>query len=242
MPAMPQPTLVYYDFPSSPFCAKVRAVLMHQGAVFTTVSAIEPRHWLALRRRGTGKVPALEIDGRLVVDSTDICHALHALFPQRPVLPPDPRERALCHAIEEWCDESLYFIALHHVWLDPANAAGVRGRFAPGWPGWLAWRAYRRLIRRQLEGQGTGRKTAAHLEADLARHLDAAEALLSGGPFLLGASPWLCDFALFGELRFLGFAREGRAALADRPALLAYTDRVRQVCKGGAVAAPEVPP
>jgi glutathione S-transferase len=226
-----QPALVFYDFPTSPFCAKVRSVLMFQRAHFEAVDATAPRHWLALRRRGSGKAPALAIDGRMVSDSTDICHTLHTLFPERPVLPPGARERALCHAIEEWCDESLYFIALHHVWLDPANDALVRRRFAPGPLGWLAWRAYRRLIRGQVRGQGTGRKTASQRAADLARHLDAAEALLAESPFVLGTEPWLCDFALFGELRFLGFSPVGTAALAQRPALLAYMERVRQACR-----------
>ena len=230
MPDTNLPSLVYYDFPTSPFCAKVRSVLMYQRAEFTTVNALAPRRWLALRRHGTGKVPALEIDGRMVVDSTDICHALDALFPQRPVIPPDPRERALCHAIEEWCDESLYFIGLRHVWLDPANAKMVRRRFAPGPVGWLAWRGYRRLICTQVRGQGTGRKSDAHIEADLRRHLDAAEALLDSRDFLLSDRPWLCDFALFGQLRFIGFAAAGAAALALRPALSAYSGRVRQAC------------
>lgn len=225
------PRLVYYDFPTSPFCAKVRAVLMYQQAAFETVNAVDPRHWWMLRRRGTGKVPALAIDGRLVVDSTDICHALDALFPQRPVLPPNPRERALCHAIEEWCDESLYFIGLHHVWLDPANDAGVRRRFAPGPLGALAWRAYRRLIRGQVRGQGTGRKPAAQIAADLERHLDAVETLLTDGPYLLGARPWLCDFAMFGQLRFLAFAPAATAMLAHRPVLASYVERIRQVCR-----------
>jgi glutathione S-transferase len=230
------PRLVLYDFPTSPFCAKVRAVLMHQGVPFETVSALAPRRWLALRRHGSGKVPALEIDGRLLDDSTDICHALHALFPQRPLLPPEPRKRALCHTLEEWCDESLYFVALHAIWLDPVNDTMVRRRFARGPLGWLAWRAYRRLIRGQLRGQGTGRKSAAQRRQDLERHLDAAAALLADRPFLLGNEPWLCDFALFGELRFLGFAPAGAAALARRPVLAAYQERMRGVARVGAAA------
>ncbi len=236
------PRLVFYDFPTSPFCAKVRAVLMAQGAGYETVNALLPRHVLTLRRRGTGKVPALDIDGRLVVDSTDICHALHALFPEHPVLPPGPQERALCHLIEEWCDESLYFIGLHHVWLDPANAAAVRSRFPRGPLGWLMWWSYRRRVARQVLGQGTGRKTAAHLAADLTRHLDACEALLQGRPFLLGQRPWLCDFALFGELRFLGFSPVGAAALAGRPALGDYVARVRQWCKQAGALEPHAGP
>jgi glutathione S-transferase len=229
-PQLP-PHLVFYDFPTSPFCAKVRSVLMFQGAAFETVNALLPRHLLTLRRRGSGKVPALTIDGRWVTDSTDICHALDGLFPASAVLPPGPRERALCHALEEWCDESLYFVGLQLVWLDPTNSAAVRSRFAKGPLGWLAWRAYRNLIARQTKGQGTGRKTAEQRAMDLARHLDAAESLLADGPFLLGARPWLCDFALFGELRFLGFAPVGAAALAARPALAEYMARMRQVCR-----------
>jgi glutathione S-transferase len=225
------PRLVFYDFPTSPFCAKVRSVLMYQGAEFRTVNALLPRHLLALRRHGTGKVPALEIDGRWVTDSTDICHALDALFPSRAVLPPGRRERALCHALEEWCDESLYFVGLQLVWLDAANAAAVRSRFSTGPLGWLAWRTYRNLIARQVKGQGTGRKTVQQRALDLARHLDAAESLLADGDFLLGTRPWLCDFALFGELRFLGFAPAGAAALADRTALVEYMNRMRQACR-----------
>lgn len=231
MPDQRPTSLVYYDFPTSPFCAKVRSVLMYQGTEFRTVNALAPRAWWALRRRGTGKVPALEIDGRMVFDSTDICHTLDALYPGRPVIPPGPRERALCHVIEDWCDESLYFIGLHHVWLDPANAQAVRGRFAPGPAGWLAWRGYRRLVRGQVRGQGTGRKSGTHIQADLDRQLDAAEALLTSGRYLLGDRPWLCDFALFGQLRFLGFSPAGATALAARPALAAFSERVRQACR-----------
>ena len=236
------PRLVFYDFPTSPFCAKVRAVLMYQGATFETVNALLPRHFLTLRRQGTGKVPALQIDGRWTTDSTDICHALDALFPSRAILPSDRRERALCHAIEEWCDESLYFVGLQLVWLAPANGGAVRRRFARGPIGWLTWRAYRRLIAGQVKGQGTGRKTAQQQAADLARHLDAAESLLTDRPFLLGEQPWLCDFALFGELRFLGFAPAGAAALAGRPCLADYMERVRQACRApGASTAPSRP-
>lgn len=224
---MSQPRLVFYDFPTSPFCAKVRAALRWQGAVFETVDATLPRHWWTLRRQGTGKVPALAIGERLVSDSTDICHELQRLFPQRPLLPPDPVDAARCHLIEDWCDESLYFSGLYRVWMPEANHAMVRRRYPRGPLGALAYRAYRRLVTRQLHGQGTGRKSLAQIDADLLRHLQAVQALLGDGPFLLGAQPWLCDFALFGQLRFLNFDPQGAALLAERPALVDYVARVK---------------
>ncbi|MFY9510623.1 MAG: glutathione S-transferase family protein [Rubrivivax sp.] len=230
---MKPPRLVFYDFPTSPFCAKVRAALGFQNALFETVDAMAPQHWLQLRRRGIGKAPALEIDGRFVVDSTDICHALHALFPAHPLLPAEPRERALCHVLEDWCDESLYFIGLQHIWLDPANRAVVRQRFPRGPVGAFIYRGYRRLIERQVRGQGTGRKAPAHVDADLERHFDAIEAQLAGRPFLLGKKPWLCDFALYGQLRFLGDGPASARQLAARPALAAYRERVKTVSRNG---------
>lgn len=230
-PSPSQPRLVLYDFPTSPFCAKVRAALMHQRVVFDTVDATAPRHWWRLRRQGTGKVPALAIDGRLVDDSTDICLELHRLFPGRPLLPPEPEAAARCHLIEDWCDESLYFVALHRVWMPESNHAMVRRRFMRGPFGALAFRAYRQLIAGQLRGQGTGRKTEARIEADLLRHLDHLQALLGDKPFLLGERPWLCDFALFGQLRFLGFDPHAAALLQQRPALLAYRDRVKDAAR-----------
>ena len=73
---------------------KVRAILDHKGVEYRAVNPL--RHLRSIRRRGrVGKVPALEIDGELIVDSTDIAYVLEASFPDPPLLPRDPRQRAL---------------------------------------------------------------------------------------------------------------------------------------------------
>lgn len=203
--------LVLYDWAPSPFCAKLRAVLDYKGLSYRRVPVMGPALY-RIRRRGNGKVPALEIDGRMVTDSTDIAHALEALAPARPVLPQDPRQRALNQALEDWADETFYFQALYFQWMEPQAAPMVREAFRtqtsiPGLAGRLfgelAYRAYRRRIARQVIGQGTGRKPHAQIAADLARNLAAAAELLSPGPFLLGSRPHLCDFALMGQLAYL---------------------------------------
>ena len=83
----------------------------------------------------------------------------------------------------------------------------------------------------KLSGAAPPQHADLHVPLALERHLDAVEALLAPGPFLLGPQPWLCDFAMFGQLRFLGFAPAGVAVLARRPALGAYVERMRQVCR-----------
>jgi len=219
--------IVFYDFPSSPFCIKVRAMLLWKGLAFDAVDALQPRHWLALQRHGSGKVPALTIAGRFVFDSTDIAAALDQLVPEQPLLPTISRAHALCHAIEEWADESLYFVGLHYLWRDPRSRGQAAALFGRGLLGRGAYAWYRWRVARQVRAQGTGRKTTAHIELDLHRHLNHADALVTDWPFLLGHQPRLCDFALFGQLVFLLRADASRPLLERRPKLLAYVERMR---------------
>jgi glutathione S-transferase len=221
--------LTLYDWAPSPFCIKTRAVLDFKGVPYRTVSALASVR--SLRRRGhVGKAPALEIDGRLVVDSTDIAHELERLFPQPGIIPTDPRQRALCHALEDWADEALYFIGLWFQWVEPSGAAMVPRAFGTSLAGRLAYRAYRHLIHRQLRGQGTGRKTAAHIASDLQRELQAIDALIGTDGFLLGETPMLCDFALFGQLRYLSRPPQSAAALSAHPRIGAYLQRMKAQC------------
>lgn len=230
-PAPPkQPKLVFYDFPSSPFCIKVRALLHWKGLRFTAVDPLEMRHWLQLQRHGTGKVPALKIDGRLVSDSSAVALELERLAPDRPVLPAAAHARALNHALEEWADEAIYFTALYHLWLHPAGHAQVAGLFGRGLLGRLSYHFYLHRIRQQLRGQGTARKPRVQIEQDLLQHLDSAQALLAPHAFLLGDQPQLADFALFGQLAFLLRSRASRPAMLARTRLVHYVDHMRLLC------------
>lgn len=220
------PSIVLYDWPVSPFCMKVRAVLDHKRLPYRRLPALA--HRAELRRRGgVGKVPAVELDGAFVVDSTDIAHALERRFPEQPILPADPVERARCHVLEDWSDESLYWFGLHHHWVEPAGRAAARAYFGRTWTGRLVfpWLALR--IRWQLWGQGTGRKSPAQLRADLERNLDAVEGLLTPGDYLLGDRPWLCDFALMSQLVYLTRAVSLTEVLTGRPRTSAFLDRMK---------------
>jgi glutathione S-transferase len=226
MLAMPSRPLLY-DFPTSPFCAKVRAALNLQGIDFDSVDASTPRAWWRLQREGGGKVPALALDGEWIGDSTAIALALHARHPGQPLLPAAPRERGLCLALNTGCEAALYPLGLHLHWLDDAHALAVRRRFPRGPLGALMWRGYRLRIARQLGAQGLGQTSTARVQAALAQQLDTVVDLLGDAPFLLGERAWLCDLALFGQLRFLALAPGAQAALAARPLLHDYTARVK---------------
>lgn len=220
--------LVFWDFPASPFCVKVRAILQFKGLQFDAVDPLARHRSRELQRHGgAGKVPALEIDGRFVADSTDIAYELERLFPERPIVPRDRRHRAACHMLEDWADEGLYFIGLYYLWLHPQSKSSIAPMFGQDLLGRIAYRFYLGRIRSQVRGQGTGRKTAQAVERDLVRHLDAAESMLDGRRFLLGEEPLLCDFALFGQLTLLLRAPAAAALIHQRALLMRYLDRMR---------------
>lgn len=214
-----------YDWAASPFSFKVRAVLEYKGLAYTRSPMLGPA-LLDVRRRGKiGKAPALEIDGRLFVDSTDIVYELERRFPDPPVIPAAPRERALCHALEDWCDEALYFIGLYYQWYEPEGRKMVPAAFGRSLLGRVACLYYQRLLLKQIKGHGTSRKPAPHVHSDLQRNLTAIEALVEPGPFLLGDGPFLCDFALLGQLVYLARTPVGADILQQHPAIDRYRTR-----------------
>jgi glutathione S-transferase len=217
--------ITFYDWPYSPFCMKVRAILDHKGVDYRSVNPLGPAY-SRLKRRGTGKVPALEIDGAFITDSTDIAYALDERFPDPPLLPGDPHDQGLCHAVEDWADESLYFLGLYYRWFEAEGRKPIAGVFGKSWRGKLAYRFYLRRVLGQVRGQGTLRKSPEHVARDLERNLDAAERLLTPGPCVLGDTPYLCDFALWGQLNYLHRTPVGRKAIGRRERVRDYVERI----------------
>jgi glutathione S-transferase len=221
-------TVKLFDWAPSPFSLKVRAILEYKGVPFTRTSVFQPKRLLELRRRGrVGKVPAIEIDGTLFVDSTDIAYEIERRFPAPPIIPGQPRERGLCHALEEWSDESLYFIGLYFQWEDSEGRKLVPQAFGSSLYGRMVYRLFLRRVRGQIRGQGTSRKNPEHVRSDLRRHLEAVDTLLQDSPFLLGAQPYLCDFALLGQLVYLGRTPTGSRHLSQHDAIKRYLDRMK---------------
>jgi glutathione S-transferase len=217
--------VIFYDWPYSPFCMKVRAILRCKQVDFTAVSPLgAPR--ADIRRRGRiGKVPAIELDGVMIADSTDIAYALEARFPEPSIIPDEDRRRGLCHALEEWADESLYFLGLYYRWFEAEGRKPIAAVFGSSIKGRLAYRFYLQRILGQIRGQGTLRKPPDHVHRDLVRQLDAIESLVAQNDYLLGKRPFLCDFALWGQLTYLRRTPVGGAAMAGRTATAAYLER-----------------
>jgi glutathione S-transferase len=211
---------------------KVRAILDYKRVQYERVVPLGST-MVSLRRRGkTGKVPAVEIDAELIVDSTDIAYAIDEKFPDPPLLPADARERGLCHALEDWADESLYFIGLYYRWYEAEGRKAVPAAFGKSVSGRVLYRYYLRMMLAQIRGQGTLRKSPEHVRRDLERHLDATEGMLAARRYLLGDRPYLCDFALWGQLNYLNRTPVGGEAIKPRQAIGSYIVRMKPATGG----------
>jgi glutathione S-transferase len=216
-----------FDWAPSPFCMKVRAILNYKGVPYERVAVLGPSLMELMRRSSVRKVPALDINGHLVVDSTDIAHELERLFPEPSILPADERLRGLSHALEDWSDEALYFLGLYFQWIEPRGKPMVRKAFGRTPLGVAARMFYQRRIAAQLRGQGTARKSVSQIAADLRREFTALTGMLDARPFLLGDKPYLCDFAVNAQLVYMARPPASAEILREFRALGEYMERMK---------------
>jgi glutathione S-transferase len=219
-----------YQFEISPFCDKIRRILHVKRQPYEVVEV--PLHQ-SFRRipkvNPIGKLPCLEHDGRRIADSTDIALHLEEVFPDPPLLPKSPRERALCHVLEDWADESLYFYEMTLRFTVPANARRFVPELLAHDPPWL-----RRILapvvppmlRRLTRSQGVGRKPREMQIRDVERHVEALDALVGEGGWLVGPGLTLADIAVFVQLRCIAATGEGESAVARWPRVGEWLTRV----------------
>jgi len=222
--------ITLYQFEISPFCDKVRRVLNWKRQPYQIREVSLQESVTSLRKMNpAGKLPFLEHHGRVVADSTDIAHYLEATWPEPPLVPDDPAQRALCHVLEDWADESLYFYEMRLRFTLAHNAERwVPELVAHDNPAVRALSPYLlpRVLGTQLNQQGIGRKPVDAVLRDVQRHLESAAQILGEREWLVGAALSLADIAVFAQLFCIRGAEEGAKLIESRPALVAWMERV----------------
>ena len=102
-------SLTLYDAPRCPFCARTRIVLAEKGVPHETVTVdLEDRPaWVIERNPPDGRVPIIEEDGWLLPESVVIDEYLEERYPDPPLLPDEPGERAAARLLVFRFDETL---------------------------------------------------------------------------------------------------------------------------------------
>jgi glutathione S-transferase len=88
--------LTLYDAPRCPYCARVRIVLAEKDVEFEAVEIdLADRPAWIYGKNATGRVPVVEEDGWILPESAAIMEYLEERYPEPPLLPADPADRAL---------------------------------------------------------------------------------------------------------------------------------------------------
>jgi glutathione S-transferase len=176
---------------------KVRLALLEKGVQFEEDPSCHPSQkdeWLA--RSPVGKVPILELDGgRRIAESEVICEYLEDAYPQKPLLPKDPYERAKVR-------ELITFIELHMELV-------ARRLYGPVFFG----------------GPQMSEEARRAVEKDLLKGIRGFKALARFDPFIAGKSLTLADCAAFVSLPLVSLASKqglGRDFLDDVPQVKPY--------------------
>jgi glutathione S-transferase len=146
---------------------------------------------------GQRRVPVVQLDDRVIPDSTAIIAALEAAIPTPRLYPAAPAERAQALAIEEECDEILgpavRRLVYHAILPDPAWC--IRLMSEPLDPAGLAqFEAMFPMVEQVIRAEmGIDDAGAAQSGADLARMLDRLATLRSDRPYLVGEAFSVAD-------------------------------------------------
>jgi len=222
--------IVLHQFEISPFCDKVRRILHVKGEPYEVREVPPSRAVIDVRRiNRIGKLPTIEDGSRLVADSTEIAYYLEERFPEPPLLPKHPLERALVHVLEDWADESLYFYEMTLRFALPHNRRRwlpVLTKYDSAWFQRIAPFVMPLIFHRRVRTQGIGRKPTEAIIADVERHVRAIDGLVGDGQWLVGSALTLADIAVFVQLFCIRGSDAGARVVAAHPRVAAWMDRV----------------
>lgn len=165
-----------YGAPLSPFVRKIRLLLTFKGVEYDSKMIVPfstPAGYEALNP--LRRIPVLQYDGKTLADSAVIAHFLEATFPEPPLIPNDPYQRAHCEWLEKYADYEL----------------------AP----LTTFTAFRQRILQPIAGLEPDHLAITQaVEHKLPPLLDYLEQQLNGQPFFLGAQLTLADIAIASQL------------------------------------------
>jgi RNA polymerase-associated protein len=88
--------LTLYDAARCPYCARARIALAEKGVEFDALEIdLSDRPQWIYEKNATGRVPVVEEDAWILPESSVIMEYLEERYPEPPLLPADPADRAL---------------------------------------------------------------------------------------------------------------------------------------------------
>jgi glutathione S-transferase len=195
--------IVLHQWEISPFCGKVRKILRRKNLAYETIEYGGLLAGAAAKLSRVGKLPVLDYDGTRIQDSTHIAAFLETRHPEPSLYPSEPAQRAQALLIEDWADESLYwydiFLRAEYPEVLP-NVVALMCKGRPAWEHRVFGLIFRRLLRKQLRGQGIGRQSRSVVESHLLELMSGLDAMLAGREWLVGSAISIADISVSAQL------------------------------------------
>ncbi len=229
--------LELHQFEASHYAEKVRLILDYKGLAYKKVEVVPGIGQLELfQKTGQRQVPVLQDGDTYIADSTAIAEYLDRRYPEKPIIPTDPKQKALCMILEQWADEVLGVDARKGLIACLSQNPSFRTAFLPDMTpsplksliGGLPVNLLGNIGAPVGLGMDTVREAIKH---DL-RYLSA---ILVDQPYLLlGDQPTLADFAVAGLTMYIkiptgsyiglptSIKGEGVPGVADSPEFEAF--------------------
>ena len=223
--------ITLYQFEISPFCDKVRRILHYKNQPYTIeeISVLDTILGKIKRLNPAGKLPSIKHENQIVNDSTDIAEYLENIFPDPPLIPSDPKEKALMHFLEDWADEYLYFYEMHLRLVLPHNAKKWSAEALKN-DSWLLKTllpfAMPMTFKKVTSAQGLGRKNIEQILKELDIHLQSLTDWLGDAEWLVGSHITIADISVYCQLFCIAGSEEGREMLSRFESVAAWMNRV----------------
>ena len=219
---------ILYSQTINPYADKVARALVMKGIDYQLLVSDDPadvKRWSPV----INQLPVLEIDGERIHDSQAILQWLDELYPEPPLYSEDPQIAAAQRRLEVWSDSSFVWY-----WNRWRSARFPRpGDEQPVSSSLLA------KLRTRID-HTFGRPTSTinraqmrelQISQEMSHRLDDLVSFLGRRPFFHADRPSAADLSVYGMLRVM---REGPIpgtdrAIAERPALVAYMERMDKV-------------
>jgi glutathione S-transferase len=202
--------LELHQFELSHYCEKIRLILDYKGLPYRKVEITPGIGQLDVYRlSGQRQVPVLKDGAQVIADSTAIALYLDQTYPDRPILPSDPKQRALCLLMEEWADESIGAngrkVMLGAFSQNPTLRAAALPSNTPSVLKSLVEAVPREALDLLGAGAGFGSDALKSARKAMEQNLSSLTTLLSDQPYLIADHPTLADFAVAGLTMYVKF-------------------------------------
>jgi glutathione S-transferase len=216
---------------ASPFVMKVETYLRMIAQPYETVTG-------DVRKAPRGQLPLVEVDGKLIPDSTAILEHFEGTRADKLDGHLDVKGSAVALAFKSMLEEHLYFGLLFMRWttddgwavFEPSLKDMLGKMGVPSLMRGIVSGSARKQVVNRVRAQGIGRQPRAELVSTCKKIIDAVTIELSDRPYFCGSKPTTYDatvYAFASGMLCPAFDNELYKHAAAKNNLVAYADRMK---------------